>query len=126
MKKYLFLFALIASVVSFASCSSDDDVVADTTYTLHWETVGSGNLFNIDVILFEYSESGDKIGSHSIDKIKEGDVKPFTAGPNTAKVKVYYEMNDKPKWVQTVFYLVKEMNTDITVDDNTIVGSKEP
>lgn len=125
MKKFLFLFALIASVVSFASCSSDDEV-ADTTYTLHWDTMGSGSLINIDVILFEYSESGDKIGSHSIDKVKDGDVKSFTAGPKTAKVKVYYEMNDKPKWVQTVFYLVKEKNTDITVDDHTIVGNKEP
>lgn len=66
-KKYFsnLLTMLMVAMLSFgfASCSSDDDEVVKTTYTLKWNTATYGV---DDVTLFEYTESGDKIATREL------------------------------------------------------------
>ena len=107
--------------VSFASCSSDDD--DETTYTLKWnfETYGVD-----DVTLFEYTGTGDKLGSHRVDNLTKNGSYKFTASEKTEKVKIYYEVGGSPRWIQQVFYLKSGSNTDIEVTEHSMVGRKEP
>lgn len=48
----------------------------------------------------------------------------------TEKVKVYVKMEGGSqttiRWVQQVYYLQKGKNIDITVNGETIIGTKEP
>ena len=124
-KKYLLGLITIMMVtlmsVSFASCSNDDD--DETTYTLKWnvETYGVD-----DVTLFEYTGTGDKIGSHSVDNLTKNGSYKFTASERAEKVKVYFEIGGSPTWIQQVFYLKSGSNTDIEVTEHSMTGRKEP
>ena len=124
MKKYFGLLAIICFTmicVGLSSCSKDED--DESTYTFTWDT--SSYMID-DVYLFEYSEAGDKIASNEVGSPSQGHKYKFTATSRAVKVKVYYEINGKPRWVQQVFYLEKGKNKDIVVNGESMVGSKEP
>jgi len=80
--------------------------------------------------LFEYNENGEIIGNSTINEIQSGYVESFVAKENSVKVKVQVRMSggtsNSNEWVQQVFYLQKEGNTDIAINDETIIGTKEP
>ena len=125
MKKILFLLAIALPLV-FASCSKDDEPSL-TTYTFNYE-LEDHSLITTEVILFEYSSEGEKVANTSID-CHNGLSKKITANDKSEKVKVYVKMQGgsttSNKWVQQVFYLKKGNNTDITVNGETIIGTKE-
>ena len=127
-KKIIFnlLTLLIVAIlnVGLLSCSKDDDdEVTPTTYTLKWNFETS---YIDDVTLFEYSESGDKIANHRVSNLYKNGSYKFTAAEKAAKVKVYFEMGGSVRWVQQVYYLKKESNTDIDVTSTSLVGRSEP
>lgn len=116
-------FALLAFVilagVCFSSCSKDDE---PATYTLKWQTSTS---FIDDLTFFEYTGDGDVIANHRIGK-PSSSAKMFTANSNAKKVKVYFEIDGSPRWVKQVYLLSPGENTDIVVDDHTIIARQEP
>lgn len=126
MKKILFLLA-IALPLMFSSCSKDDDPSA-TTYTIKCD-LEDHSVIETTITVFEYTDSGEKVGTNSV-TAQNGLTKAFTANEKTEKVKVYVKMDNgiKPSynWVQQVYYLEKEKNTDIELTGKTMLGSKEP
>ena len=116
-------FALLAFVFSagicFSSCSKDDD---PATYTLKWQT---STLFIDDVILFEYTADNDVIANNKIGKPSSTE-RRFTADSKAKKVKVYFEIDGSPRWVNQVYLLSPGDNTDIVVEDHTLIARKEP
>lgn len=129
MKKVLFLLAMLPLML-FTACSSDDEP-KQTTYTLKWNAdISSTSIVSVDVWLFEYNENGEIIGNSTINEIQSGYVESFVAKENSVKVKVQVRMSggtsNSNEWVQQVFYLQKEGNTDIAINDETIIGTKEP
>ena len=126
MKKSIFnLMAIImiaTMIVGLYSCSKDDDNTP-TTYTLKWNTETYGV---DDVMCFEYTGGGDKIGNKTVDNITKNGTYKFTASEKAEKVKVYFEIGGSPRWIQQIFFLKAGTNTDIQVTDKTIVGRKEP
>lgn len=126
MKKVLFMLALLP-IFLFTSCSDDDDP-ASTSYTFNWE-LEDYSMITINVILFEYSADGEKVANNTIE-CHQGLSKVFTANEKTEKVKVYVKMEGGSqttiRWVQQVYYLQKGKNIDITVNGETIIGTKEP
>ena len=120
----LVIFTIIGSITYIlSSCSKDDDVASATTYTIKWNFETS---LISDVTAFEYAENGDKIGNHRIENLEKNGSYTFTASDKTAKVKVYFKIGSNARWVQNVFYLTAGKNTDIAVNDDTLVGAKEP
>ena len=126
MKKVLFMLALLP-IFLFTSCSDDDDP-ASTSYTFNWE-LEDYSMITTNVILFEYSADGEKVANNTIE-CHQGLSKVFTANEKTEKVKVYVKMEGGSqttiRWVQKVYYLQKGKNIDITVNGETIIGTKEP
>ena len=126
MKKVLFMLALLP-IFLFTSCSDDDDP-ASTSYTFNWE-LEDYSMITTNVILFEYSADGEKVANNTIE-CHHGLSKVFTANEKTEKVKVYVKMEGGSqttiRWVQQVYYLQKGKNIDITVNGETIIGTKEP
>ena len=130
MKKILvLLISIIAIAFTFSSCSKEDD---PSTYTLKWNVSPSSSV-QFDVMLFEYTDIGEKIGQHSINQIQYGSQHKFTASSRAVKVKVYLKMyipssssvSPKYLWVQQVYYL-NNGNTVIPIDGETVTGSSEP
>lgn len=124
MKKYyglLILLCITVFSICLSSCSKEED--EEATYTLKWQSYAS---FVDDVYIFEYSESGDKIASNEVGKPSTSQSYKFTANKRAVKVKVYYEFDGTPMWIQQVFYLEKGKNIDIVVNGETMVGRKEP
>lgn len=129
MKKVLFLLAMLPLML-FTACSSDDEP-KQTTYTLKWNAdISSTSIVSVDVWLFEYNENGEIIGNSTINEIQSGYVESFVAKEKSVKVKVQVRMSggtsNSNEWVQQVFYLQKEGNTDIPINNETIIGTKEP
>lgn len=127
--KKLLLLLVIALPLVLASCSnSKDDEPSLTTYTFNYEFEGS-SLLTTNVILFEYSSEGEKVANTSIDCYK-GLSQEITANDKSEKVKVYVKMQSggttTNRWIQQVFYLKKGNNTNITLNGETIIGTKEP
>lgn len=126
MKKVLLMLALLP-IFLFTSCSDDDDP-ASTSYTFNWE-LEDYSMITTNVILFEYSADGEKVANNTIE-CHQGLSKVFTANEKTEKVKVYVKMEGGSqttiRWVQQVYYLQKGKNIDITVNGETIIGTKEP
>ena len=124
---YLLTIMMVAMLgIGFTSCSNDDDD-DPTTYTLKWNTPTDGVE---NVMLFEYTENGDKIGNHSVDNLTQNGSYKYTASEKAIKVKIYFDAVigtlSSPRWVQQVYYLKSGTNTDIEVNGNTIIGRKEP
>ena len=126
MKKIFFNLTAVVMMAFFCvglcSCSKDDDN-DPTTYTLKWNTETYGV---DDIICFEYTGSGDKIGNKDVGYITKNGSYKFTASEKAEKVKVYFEIGGSPRWIQQVYYLKAGGNIDIEVKDNTIVGRNEP
>ena len=62
-----------------------------------------------------------------------GTSETYTANSMTVKVKIYlkmytanYSVTTSYNWVQQVYYLEEGKNIDITIDENTTIGTKEP
>lgn len=132
MKKKLFLFLLMFMPLLFISCG--DDEPDSTTYTVNYtldDSSGSTTIY-VDLTLFEYNEANERISTNSMSKVKKGTTKTFTASERAEKVKVYMKMYAESvdvssyKWVQTVFYLKKGQNTQISIGNSTMVGNYEP
>lgn len=119
MKKLFNLILLcVACVLTFSSCSKDDEN-KESTYTLIYNSPTPWG--EESVILFEYNSVGDKIKNNSIE-CEKGYTETFTASPNTEKVKVYAD----GKWIQQVFFLQKGGNIVIEVNGSSIIGNEEP
>lgn len=79
----------------------------------------------------EYDGSGSCIASNTISPLSQRS-RTFTANSNAVKVKVYVDIRfkstytQKKKWVQHVYYLEKGGNTNIRIDNNTLMGLYEP
>ena len=87
--------------------------------------------YSNEVRIFEYNDKGDKIYDRKINNVKQGSKYTYTASTDDVeKVKVYISVesvfNSRSGWVQRVFYLNKNKNTDIFLESNTVIGSKEP
>ncbi len=126
MKKLLLLITTICCLGIMNSCTKEGADESKYTFTHNFE-----GLTSCDIILFEYTESGDKVNSNSIDDCEKGKTYTFTATPQAVKVKVYAKYStifssNTSKWVQQVYYLTKGGTTDIKVDGETIIGNKEP
>lgn len=125
--KYLSLTLLCAAMsLSFTSCSDDEEVVDNTTYTLIYEMGSSSSLIETNLTLFEYNEENEVIGQNTISDINNGYTEQFTASSNAQKVKVYIIMNDSHRWVQQVYYLEPGSDIKIHITGETMVGISEP
>lgn len=127
MKKILFFLAMLPMVI-FTSCSDDDDV--QTTYTLKYNVESTSSRIETSVWLYEYNEIGEVVKTNTVDDITENYTETFNANENAVKVKAQVRMSgggiETNRWVQTVFYLETGGSTDISINDKTIVGIKEP
>lgn len=133
MKKTLILIIpfLMMLVFAFCSCSKEEPELpqTNTQYTVNFLTTPPKG-FTINLTLFEYNSSGEKIGQNHLKNCTYGVSEQFTASPKSEKVKVYMvsEFNGQsfPAWVQQVYYLNKGNNTDININGEIRVGSTEP
>lgn len=128
MKKVFSLMLLMTSIMCFTACSGDEDDFP-ATYTIWCNTELGG--YSNEVRIFEYNDKGDKIYDRIINNVKQGSKYTYTASTDDVeKVKVYISVesvfNSRSGWVQRVFYLNKNKNTDIFLESNTVIGSKEP
>lgn len=129
MRKIIFIIAIIGII--FSGCKKDDEPKKElpTTYTFKYN-VNSISGITTDIVLFEYNDASERIGQNSINNIKKGNTKTFTANNKSIKVKVHVSASSssssKKWWVQTVYYLNKGENNSIEVGDDTMVGTYEP
>ena len=142
--KVLLTMFLSSLVLLFSSCdkSTIEPEKKNTTYTLKYEISVSDlntnpfDSYKLDmtVCMFEYNAAGEKIGVREVENPAKYSAVKFIANENAVKVKVYLDGKlsngkqsaDFKKWVQLVYYLEPESNTDIVVSGNTRVGSTEP
>ena len=128
MKKFFTcLFMICAFALSSCSNDSDED---PTTYSLEFNSTSHSSIITTNIMLFEYNSSNETIKSSTVENCTEGLKKVFTADDNAVKVKVYVKLETssatKNRWIDQVYYLKKNSNTRITIDDNTIVCIQEP
>lgn len=142
--KVLLSLFLSTLVLLFSSCdkSTIEPEKENTTYTLKYQIRVSDlntNPFesyklDMTVCLFEYNAAGEKIGVKEVENPATYSAVKFVANENAVKVKVYLDGKlsngkqsaDFKKWVQLVYYLEPESNTDIVVSGSTRVGNTEP
>lgn len=134
MKKILpIIVCIFSAVLAFSSCTKEDP---DSTYTVKFNisTATADAAIKCDVTVFEYTDSGEKIGQNTVNQMTAGATRKFTANSKAVKVKVYIKMyapnvssvTPKYLWVQQVYYLETGKNIDIAIEDSTMTGSKEP
>lgn len=130
-KKFL-LFLLMFLPLVLVSCGSDDEPDY-STYTLNYKLVDESNLVLVDVTLFEYNDAGEKVATNSVNDIKTGASRKFTANSRATKVKVYIKMyssissvSPRYRWVQQVYYLESGRNVNIDITGDTMLGNYEP
>lgn len=125
--KKLLLLTLALSL--FYGCSKDDDP-KPTTYTFKYELTGDSDLVTVDFTFFEYNEKDERVGFNTLKNVKYGQSKTFEANGNTQKVKAYLTMSggstERTRWIQQVYYLNIESNTDIIINGSTLIGALEP
>ncbi len=101
----------------------------ETTYTLKWNTEGVSEI-TTDVLIMEFSSDNEIVKNNAISNIQYGNEYSYTADEMTEKCKIHltwsYQSWSTTRWVKQVFYLNKGENTEIIVNDNTIVGTTEP
>lgn len=125
MKRLLFIILAIslAAFMSF-SCTKEKE---NAMYTI---VCNFDTAINTTIMVFECDDQGSKLANNVIDDAEEGQEYSFTAIPEATRVKVYYKQETfwgtTDKWVQQVFVLRDQENTEILLDDNMIVGNKEP
>ena len=131
MGKKLLLFCVMFLPFIFSSCGGDDEPNY-TTYTVNYNLDDVSNVL-VDLTLFEYNDAGESVATNSLSRAKKGTKQTFTASSRTTKVKVYIKMYSSNssispiyRWVQNVFYLENGKNTDINLNNNTIIGNYEP
>lgn len=126
--------ALALAALVLVGCSKEDPR-KDTTYTLSVTgmTVPDASKGQTwEYIIFEYSEQGEKVGQNSAFYTADPLIQKFTVkSEHAVKVKVYIDARIKGKrvlseWVQQVYYLKEGENTDVSLGESTIVGTKEP
>ena len=136
-KLYLFLTVLVLTVVT--SCEKinlPDNTTVTTTYTFtDNKDLSSAQQYitNWTDQIREYDASGSCIATNTIHPLSQRSQK-FTANSNAVKVKIYVDLTFKPgsgftqkkKWIQQVYYLEKGGNTNIIIDNNTLIGLNEP
>lgn len=135
MKKILYLILGIAALVSFSSCSEKLEPEKLTQYrlSLNISSITPTSAVKWDVTVYEYNEAGEKVANNSISKAVFGSNQTFTANSRAVKVKVYIKMYGEnttvaPQylWVQQVYYLEEGECIELSIDDHTKVGNKEP
>ncbi len=120
MKKILMILVI---GVLMTSCKKE------TTYTLKWNAKGVSEI-TTDVIIMEFSTDNEVVKNNAISNIQNGSEYSYTADEMARKCKIYltwsYQGSSTTRWVKQVFYLKEGENTEIVVDDNTMVGTTEP
>ena len=90
----------------------------------------SSSLISTDIWLFEYNDKDESVGNNTVDDVQDNYTEVFKANEQAVKVKVQIRMSggttSSNRWVQQVYYLTKGGNTDIKIDGETIIGTKEP
>ena len=129
--KKLLIISSICLVFVFAGCKKN----INTTYTYtDNKQVPSMQPYMTNWIDYirEYDDSGQCIATQSISYPVNGKEYTFTADSKTVKVKIYVDwkltsgFSQSKKWVQQVYNLTKNGNTKIVIDNNTLMGVKEP
>lgn len=131
MKKWLIV--LSALFIGFTSCSKDDEfpppIPKPYTYSIRYDVQTFDGL-TVNLAIFEYNDNGEKIHHNIINNCRRGTQKSFAANDKTTKVKVYItvESNNATKsfWIQQVYYLNKDSENRITINDTTMTGTSEP
>ena len=119
------LFTLIAlfCVLTLSSCEKEP---LPSTYSL---TLDMDFYGTVKVMVFECNDMSEKLHANTVEKVQEGEKYSFTASSDMiSKIKIYYSnesfLGDSHKWVQQVFILNREDNTNIVINGDTIVGVK--
>ena len=122
---FQFVFLSIVAILVFSSCGKDKD----TTYTLKYSVEDVSGVV-VDIITYEYSDTGEVVGQKSFDKCVNGFSKTVSANPKATKVKVKVTMKASSKsltvWVKQVFYIENGKNVDIEMKGSTTMVEKEP
>lgn len=126
--KRLLSIVLATIVAGFALSSCD---ATDRNQEKSYSVICNLNTsIRTSIIVFECDDTGTKFTSHTIDDVEEGKEYTYTSIPEATRIKIYYEQESvfgtTAKWVQQVFLLRDNENIEIFIDDNTIVGNKEP
>lgn len=130
--KKLFGFMLLCAtlVLSFSSCSKDDDSALTSTYTVIYSAPEPADGIEFNIIVFEYNDKDEIIHQNPIRNAYTGLTSQFTAMPNAQKLKVYLELKyadlNSSSWVQQIYYLEPGKNIEINITDDTRVGKVEP
>ena len=111
MRRFLFLF--ISATLLFSSCKKDKDEGV-TTYTLICNVPYTWAGYSIDVMIYEYNSTGERIDSNFV--VKPQYKKEYKFYPN-AEAK-YLKMKlisseSTIRWANKYFYLVPQKNIDI-------------
>lgn len=136
-----FILAIFAALLIGGGCSKTPPVTGETTYSIQ-SLLNTSNLsqsypgstITIDILAREYNDAGECVNIETIDDIQYADRHLITANKLSKKVTIRVstemEYNGKTasvdKWIQQVFYLEEEGNTEVVITDETIVGNYEP
>lgn len=134
MKKVYFAFIIMGLMIATSceklSLPSNEETTYTYTDNMDWSSVQQYISSWTDQIK-EYDASGSCIASNTIHPLSQRS-QTFTANSNAVKVKIYVDVRFKStykqpkKWVQQVYYLEKGGNTNIRIDNNTLMGLYEP
>lgn len=85
-----------------------------------------------ETIIYEYNEEDEPINVHP-ETLNAYENNIFTCSNDVVKIKIFvsgYHIDgfflDSGNWIQQVFYLEKNKNTNIVLDGSTIVGPERP
>ena len=125
MKTKLFTLIALFCVLALSSCKKEP---LPTTYSVTFQASLSGY---VTARVFECNEMSEKLYANSIEYVRSQKKYSFTVSSDMiSKIKIHYTIKDSPSdghnWIQQVFILNKEGNTDIALDYMTIVGKLEP
>lgn len=139
MKKFVLM--ICAALLIGGGCSKTPPANEETTYSiqslLNTSSLSQsypGSTITIDILAREYNDAGECVDIETIDDIQYADRHLITANKLSKKVTIRVstemEYNGKTasvdKWIQQVFYLEEDDNTEVVITDETIVGNNEP
>lgn len=137
----------MSMVMAFSSCSKDDEPKVENT-TFSYELKNELRIHSyrdknyVDtakvVTVIEFNDNNDILESHIIKPLKSGIKSEFIANELSTKVRVLYEFSDTYsfevlqqektyfRWIEKVYFLTKNKNTEIYDDISIYYTSERP
>ncbi len=133
MKRFIAILFSLSMILLIASCKKEEQPQTTYTVIINVSTLTDATAALCDFTAYEYDENEEMTAFNDMLRAVNGTEKTFIANSNSAKVKMYLEFYadapDFPRlkyWADSVYYLEKDNNIEITISGTTHLVQREP